>query len=55
VGLCCLDWKRENVFGSLHNQALEEVLGSEKMQVAYENLIEGRRGFNICRRCDWSR
>jgi len=55
VGLCCLDWQREQVFGNLNSQSLEDVLNSEKMQSAYENLSNGKRLDNICKRCDWSR
>lgn len=55
VGLCCLDWRRDNVFGNLHNNSLEEILTSEKMISAYENLSCGNRVFDICKRCGWSR
>lgn len=55
VGLCCLDWKRSEVFGSLHERTLEEILRSSKMQEVYEKLSQGRRENDICRRCDWSR
>jgi 2-deoxy-scyllo-inosamine dehydrogenase (SAM-dependent) len=55
VGLCCLDWKREEVFGDLNQQTLEEILKSEKMVNTYNSLSEGRRISNICKRCDWSR
>jgi len=55
VGLCCLDWKKEEVFGDLNIQSLEEVLQSEKMQSAHKKLSQGRRDLNICSHCDWSR
>jgi len=55
VGLCCLDWKREQVFGDLHSQTLEKILNSEKMQKANDDLVMGNRVLNICSRCDWSR
>lgn len=55
VGLCCLDWKRSEVFGDLNKQSLEQILGSEKMLTAYENLSKGKRVLDICSRCDWSR
>jgi len=55
VGLCCLDWKREEIFGDLNSQTLKEVLASEKMVTAYENLSHGKRVLNICSKCNWSR
>lgn len=55
VGLCCLDWRRDQCFGDLRDQSLEEILVSDKMINAYENLSCGNRVFDICKRCDWSR
>lgn len=55
VGLCCFDWRRQVVFGDLNSEGLEEILTNKQMITAYEDLIHGKRVFNVCRRCDWSR
>lgn len=55
VGLCCLDWKREVIFGDLHKETIEIILNKENLLNTYEELSHGLRKHNICRRCDWSR
>lgn len=55
VSLCCYDWRREHNFGSLHDQALEDILSSKRAQETYERLSRGDRFLNLCRRCIHSR
>jgi radical SAM protein with 4Fe4S-binding SPASM domain len=55
ISLCCLDWKREHVFGNLYRQKLEEILMTEKLLVTYNNLSRGRRFLSICKKCNWTR
>lgn len=55
ISLCCYDWRREYNFGSLHDQALESILGSEKVQETYRRLSQGDRFLELCRRCRQTR
>jgi len=55
ISLCCLDWKREHVFGNLYTQELEDILMTEKFQLTYKNLSKGIRFLPICRKCNWAR
>ena len=55
ISLCCLDWKREYIFGDLHYQNLEGILKEGKMHSLYEKLSNGERTLNLCRRCGWAR
>jgi len=55
VLLCCWDWKRQNVFGDLKQQSLEEILLSPKIRETYERLSKGDRFLDICKRCVHSR
>ena len=55
VVLCCLDWKREYVFGNLNIHSLEEILRFEIIREVYEHLSHGYRLFDICKRCNWTR
>lgn len=55
VNLCCLDWKREHCFGDLHTENLEDVILQSEMVNVYNLLSNGKRIFNICKACGWSR
>lgn len=55
VSLCCLDWKREHLFGNLLREPLEHILQSPKLWEIYSRLSRGDRFLPICSRCDWSR
>ena len=54
VSLCCYDWRREHNFGSLYDQSLEDILGSQSVQETYERLCRGDRFLGICQRCGYS-
>jgi hypothetical protein len=55
LSLCCLDWRRDYLFGDLHHQTFEEVLRSGELHGVYERLSQGDRYLELCKRCDWSR
>jgi radical SAM protein with 4Fe4S-binding SPASM domain len=55
IALCCLEWKREIIFGDLYKQSLEEILLSEEIQNTYKRLSQGDRYLEICKRCESSR
>ena len=51
LALCCWDWKRQNVFGDLNTQSIEEILLSDEVRDLYEGLSNGKRNLEICKRC----
>jgi len=55
ISLCCFEWKRENTFGDLNSQTLEEVLQGKEIREVYERLSKGDRFFDLCKRCSTSR
>lgn len=55
MSLCCLDWRRKYCFGDLTRRSLKEVIVSKEMQFIYSQLSQGKRIFDICQRCDWTR
>ena len=55
VSLCPYDWQRQNVFGDLSVESLEEVLERREPWRVYEGLASGRRTLDICRGCHTSR
>jgi len=55
IVLCCLDWKKEYVFGDLHKEPLETILKKDKVIETYDRLSKGDRFLELCKRCDWTR
>lgn len=55
VVLCCLDWKKEYIFGDLHKETLEFILTTRKTRETFRRLSKGNRFLELCKRCDWSR
>ena len=53
VVLCCFDWKGEKVFGDLTKETLQDVFSRGDITEAYVSLQEGKRIFDLCRRCLW--
>jgi MoaA/NifB/PqqE/SkfB family radical SAM enzyme len=51
VCLCPFDWQRLHVFGNLHEDTLEVILGRSEIWQVYEELSSGRREFSICQGC----
>ncbi len=51
LALCCWDWKRQNVFGDLNTQSIEEILLSDEVRDLYNSLSKGERRLDICKRC----
>ena len=52
VSLCCYDWDNQVVFGDLNRQSLKEVLNSDGFLTAHKDLTNGRRNYEICKRCN---
>lgn len=55
ISLCCLEWKRRHLFGDLNKETFEKAMRDKRMLAVYDNLSHGRRKFEICKRCTWSR
>lgn len=55
VGLCCYDWRGRYSFGDLREQPLDEILCSEEIRAADEELLKGYRTRALCRQCGRSR
>lgn len=55
VVLCCWDWKYKYKFGNLKDRSLEDILTSKEAVETYNNLSNGARSFDICKRCGYSR
>jgi 8-amino-3,8-dideoxy-alpha-D-manno-octulosonate transaminase len=55
ISLCCFDWDNKAVFGDLHTQSLKEILNSPQFMKVHNELIQGKRTLEICRRCRWQR
>jgi sulfatase maturation enzyme AslB (radical SAM superfamily) len=55
LSICCLDWQNKCTFGSLRDNSLAELLNSPKFLEVHNDLCNGRRNLEICRRCDWQR
>jgi len=55
VCLCCLDYRKQYSFGNLFNSDLLSILKSDKFSYIYENLMNGNRINDLCKRCNWSR
>lgn len=55
LGLCCLDWKNNHLFGSLKHNKLSELLDGKSFQEINRNLAAGVRNMDLCSRCDWAR
>lgn len=55
VGLCCFDWKRQHCFGDLNEANLEQIIFESDLLSVYRELSAGRRIFDICKVCGWSR
>jgi MoaA/NifB/PqqE/SkfB family radical SAM enzyme len=53
VALCCMDWNYTMTFGDLNKQSLEECFSA--MEVVYQNLIKGKRIYDVCSRCNRTR
>jgi len=54
--LCCMDWKKETVFGDIKQQSLGEILTSEsyrKLLLQVKGEFDSKRDF-ICKRCEWA-
>lgn len=55
ISLCCMDWKRQYIFGDLNRCSLEQILCSEIVQNAYRRLSQGDRFLALCQRCNTAR
>lgn len=55
VGMCCMDWKNMQTFGSLKEKSLREVMADERYKEARKNLRAGQRVLEPCMRCTWNR
>lgn len=55
MSLCCLDWQRRYVLGSLHESGLGDLILSPAVQAIYQRLSSGDRCLDFCRRCTWKR
>lgn len=53
--LCCLDWKREYVFGNLYEETLSGILEKSYTKDVYSNLLKANRTLHICKNCSWTR
>lgn len=55
VSICCLDWQNLFTFGNVANRSLKEILNSEQFLKVHNELFNGKRTLEICKRCDWQR
>ena len=55
LGLCCLDWKNNHIFGDLKKISLKKILNNPSFLQVYKNLTQGKRNLDLCSRCDWQR
>lgn len=55
LSLCCREWKRKYIFGNLKNMSLEDILRDGELHAIYNELSNGNRFFDICKRCASSR
>ncbi|MCP4458965.1 MAG: hypothetical protein GY816_13235 [Cytophagales bacterium] len=55
ICLCCYDCNNQVTFGNLHKQSLMEILNSNEFLKTHNELTNGIRKFEICRRCSASR
>jgi len=55
IFLCCLDWKLQHTFGSLIEKSFNELINSDQVTNTYNNLTQGNRCLDLCKRCDWIR
>jgi MoaA/NifB/PqqE/SkfB family radical SAM enzyme len=56
VGLCCIDWKRQHIFGDLRKEELMEVLDRGEMFRTWQQLqIRNRSCLDLCSRCKRAR
>ena len=53
IALCCMDWKYSMIFGNLNRQDIEDCLPG--MFDVYQNLISGKRVYDVCSRCKRTR
>jgi radical SAM protein with 4Fe4S-binding SPASM domain len=52
VHLCCRDYETRHKFGNLNDETLLEILDRGEMHALYEELSQGKRKLDICRRCN---
>lgn len=55
VALCCLDWDSRYTFGNLGTSSLQDILTSSTVREVQNDLQQGQRTLEICKRCDWQR
>ena len=55
VSICCLDWQNLFTFGNISSNTLKEILNSEQFLKVHNDLFNGKRNLDICKRCDWQR
>ena len=55
ITLCCHEWKRQHTFGSLEDLPFEDIMKNPDLQIVYNELIQGIRTLDYCKRCPTSR
>ena len=53
IGLCCFDWGNSITFGDLYTESLEDCF--ERMDGVFKNLMDGKREYEACSRCNTGR
>jgi radical SAM protein with 4Fe4S-binding SPASM domain len=51
IGLCCMDGKNKYSFGNIFNESLSDVMRSDDMIIAFDELMHGKRKREICTHC----
>lgn len=51
IDLCCFDWDGQVTFGDLNKESIRKILERGDMLKVYNELKEGEREFDICKRC----
>jgi hypothetical protein len=51
MGLCCRDYEWRETFGDLNESVIEDVFYSKKRMEVCDDLANGIRKLDICKRC----
>lgn len=55
IGLCCLDYKHNHNLGNIKDASLKDLLDNDDTKRILFELLDGKRSYEICKRCGWSR
>lgn len=55
IQICCLDWRRTQVFGDVARESIASIVNSDRVNDVVRDLSRGNRVLPICQRCTWSR